>query len=101
MFVLIHVDALGPYNVETHGKHRYFINIMDDYSRAIRIHLLQSKSNAFDLLKSFIFLVSMQFNKSIKAVRSDNAYELSSSIKGKMFFASQGIFHQTSCPHTP
>ncbi|XP_075081186.1 uncharacterized protein LOC142166285 [Nicotiana tabacum] len=33
--------------------------------------------------------------------RSDNAYELGSSIEAKTFFADNGILHQTTIPHTP
>ncbi|XP_075095221.1 uncharacterized protein LOC142173515 [Nicotiana tabacum] len=37
---------------------------------------------------------------SVKTLRSDNAFELGS-VEDVSFLSSQGIIHQTSCPHTP
>lgn len=61
-----------------------------------------AKSNAFDMLKSFVTMVETHFNTTIKTVRSNNALELGSSSTGsKILFQKKGIIHQTSCPHTP
>ncbi|XP_019238179.1 PREDICTED: uncharacterized protein LOC109218281 [Nicotiana attenuata] len=57
IFELLHVDLWGPYHVPTHDKHKYFITIVDDYSRSTWTHLLSSKSNAIDILKNFMNLV--------------------------------------------
>lgn len=100
-FQLIHVDTWGPYHSPTSGGARYFLTIVDDYTRATWTHLLGSKSSAFDLLKAFIAMVDTHFSFKIQSVRSDNALELGSSTYGSKFFTEKGIIHQTSCLHTP
>ncbi|XP_019261390.1 PREDICTED: uncharacterized protein LOC109239298 [Nicotiana attenuata] len=86
-FQLIHVDLRGPYHTLTYNGFRYFLTIVDDFTRATWTHLLSTKSNAFTLLKSFIFLVQNQFHSSVKTLRSDNAFELGSSAEATSFFS--------------
>lgn len=49
-FELIHLDVWGPYRVSTRYKHRYFLTIVDDYSRATWVHLMKCKSESFNLM---------------------------------------------------
>ncbi|XP_060201819.1 uncharacterized protein LOC132630248 [Lycium barbarum] len=49
----------------------------------------------------FSKMKSIPLHVFIQAVRSDNAFELRSSNEAIQFFSTHGIFHQTSCPHTP
>ena len=100
-FDLIHIDTWGPYNTKTYDGFSYFLTIVDDYSRTTWSHLLSTKSNAFSVLKGFIAMVQTQFGKSIKMIRSDNAYELGSSKEASQFFQEKGIIHQTSCRSSP
>ncbi|XP_019238625.1 PREDICTED: uncharacterized protein LOC109218705 [Nicotiana attenuata] len=100
-FQLIHIDTWGPYHTPTSSCSRYFLTIVDDFSRATWTHLLGSKSNAFSMLKSFLAMVKTQFNTTVQTIRSDNALELGSILVGSSFFSQQGIIHQTTCPHTP
>ncbi|KAK9682189.1 hypothetical protein RND81_10G056600 [Saponaria officinalis] len=46
-FELIHMDIWGPYGVPYKGHYRYFLTIVDDYSRATWVYLLKFKSDAF------------------------------------------------------
>lgn len=100
-FELIHVDLWGPYSVPTYNKQKYFIPIVDDFTRTTWTHLLSSKSSAFDIIKQFLALISTQFHCTVKTVRTDNALELGLSKDATQFFLSKGVIHQTSCPHTP
>ena len=50
--------------------------------------------------KSFFNEIKNQFGKTIKIFRSDNAKEYFST-KLSSFLSSQGILHQSTCPHTP
>lgn len=52
-FELLHVDVWGPFMVKTLGGERYFLTIVDDYSRFTWIHLMRSKSNTQQLIKNF------------------------------------------------
>jgi len=58
---MIHVDISGPYANPTYDGYKYFITIIDDYSRATWTHLLSNKPNAFPILKSFISFIQTQF----------------------------------------
>lgn len=76
IFELIHIDTWGPYRIPTHDEHKYFLTIVDDYSRGTWTFLLTTKSNAFLVLKQFLSMVDRQFGVKIKRIRSDNALEL-------------------------
>ena len=100
-FKLVHVDTWGPYHTKTHTGHRYFLTIVDDYTRATWTHLIVTKDEAATLLKAFVKMAKTQFDKVVKIIRSNNALELSKSYEVLEFFAEYGINHQTSCVHTP
>ncbi|XP_075076668.1 uncharacterized protein LOC107795030 [Nicotiana tabacum] len=101
VFDLIHIDTSGPYKSNTYNGFRYFLTIVDDYSRGTWAFLLSSKSNAFSMLKSFLSMVARQFNANVKMIRSDNALELGKGTQEATFLASEGIVHQVSCVATP
>lgn len=74
------MDIWGPYGHATHDGYKYFLTIVDDYSRGTWVYLMSSKSNVFSLLKSFVSLVENQFATTIKRVRTDNGLEFKESI---------------------
>ena len=76
---------------------KFFLTIVDDYSRATWVYLMKHKSEARSFLIQFINLTENQFNKRVKTVRSDNGSEFECSD----FYSSKGILHQTSCINTP
>ncbi|XP_010526680.1 PREDICTED: uncharacterized protein LOC104804180 isoform X2 [Tarenaya hassleriana] len=96
-FELLHVDVWGPCSEISTDGHRFFLSIVDDYSRCTWVYLLKSKSDVLQKFPEFVSFVENQFNASIKCVRSDNAPELGF----KSLFAKKGILHQFSCPYTP
>ena len=100
-FELVHVDTWGPYHTKTYSGHRFFLTIVDDYTRATLTHLMVTKDEAFDLIKSFVRIVHTQFSGIVKIIRTDNALQLGKSNVALDFFASTGIIQQTSCIQTP
>nr|XP_016456703.1 PREDICTED: uncharacterized protein LOC107780652 [Nicotiana tabacum] len=100
-FQLVHIDLCGLYHTATYNEFRYFLTIVDDYSRVTWTHLLSCKGNAFSIIKSFIAMVCTQFYASIETIRTDNAFELGSAHSHASYLTSLGISHQISCPHTP
>ncbi|KAK9061911.1 hypothetical protein SSX86_019095 [Deinandra increscens subsp. villosa] len=100
-FEIIHIDTWGPYSVPTYNGHKYFLTIVDDFTRTTWTHLLSTKSNAFSVLQSFIEMVSTQYNTKVKCVRSDNAFELGSGSVQSAYLKSKGILHQTCCVGVP
>ena len=44
LFDLVHCELLGPFSVPTIEGYKYFLTILDDYSRCTWVYLLKSKS---------------------------------------------------------
>jgi len=100
-FELIHFDTWGPYHTKTYLGHRFFLTIMDDYTKTIWTHLMVTKDEALGLFQSFVAMAHTQFSCKVKTIRSDNALELTKSTVALEFFTSTRILHQTSCMQTP
>ena len=60
-FELIHVDIWGSYHIPALNGARYFLTIVDDYSRCTWVYLLNTKSDTHTFLTTFINLVETQF----------------------------------------
>ena len=91
------MDIWGPFSKSSIHGHRYFLTILDDFSRYTWVVLLKSKSEVKTHVQNFINLIENQFETKIKCIRSDNGPEFFL----KEFFSSKGIIHQTSCVYTP
>lgn len=90
----------STYKVCTRQFFRYFLTIVDDFSRVIWVHLLRQKSDAFEAIKEFVCMVGRQYERKVKVIRSNNALEFDDK-SCKTFFLEQGIVHQTSCVDRP
>lgn len=71
----------------------YFFAILDDYSRAICVYLIVEKSEFTLVLKEYFAMIRIQFNKSVKVMKSDNDREFFCS---KQYFLESDILHQTT-----
>lgn len=96
---LIHLDVWGPYKVLV-GGFRFFLIIVDDFTKATWVYLLKSKSDVLFCFQEFHALLENQFGIKIKTIRSDNGSEFVN-FNMKTFLERMGIVHQTSCVHTP
>ncbi|KAL2939151.1 Retrovirus-related Pol polyprotein from transposon TNT 1-94 [Bienertia sinuspersici] len=99
-FELIHLDTWGPYRIQSRQGYRYFLTIVDDYSRTTWVHLMKTKDEAPDIIEKFINMASTQFGNRVKKIRSDNALEFEDK-QCRHIFQKQGINHETSCVDTP
>ncbi|XP_074298267.1 uncharacterized protein LOC141629108 [Silene latifolia] len=75
-FELINIDLWSPYHTSTYNGYKYFLTIVDDFTRCTWTHLLSCKGNEFVFVKSFINMVATQFDRKVRIIRSDNAFEL-------------------------
>ncbi|GJW60856.1 ribonuclease H-like domain-containing protein [Tanacetum coccineum] len=72
---LVHLDLWGPYKVSSKEGYKYFLTIVDDFSRAVWTFLMKSKTDVYENIVNFVNLIYNQFNKRIKVLRSDNGTE--------------------------
>nr|GFA22184.1 ribonuclease H-like domain-containing protein [Tanacetum cinerariifolium] len=79
---LIHLDVWRPYNVVSRKGFRYFLTVVDDFSKAVWVYLLKTKDEVFDMFVSFYKLILTQFDKKIKIMRLS-----SSALNGKSPFS--------------
>jgi transposase InsO family protein len=96
-FELLHLDIWGPLAIQSIHGHKYFLTIVDDYSRYVWIVLLKSKSEVSLHVQNFITLIETQHHITPKTLRTDNGPEFYL----PAFYASKGIIHQKSCVETP
>ncbi|GJZ60970.1 retrotransposon protein, putative, ty1-copia subclass [Tanacetum coccineum] len=65
----------GPSRVESMSGCRYFLSIVDDYSRRVWVHFLRHKNEAFSKFKEWKQLVENQTGRKLKKLRTDNGLE--------------------------
>nr|GEX04913.1 ribonuclease H-like domain-containing protein [Tanacetum cinerariifolium] len=97
---VVHLDVWGPYKVTSREGCKYFLTIMDDYSRDVWLYLLKHKSKVYSNILLFHSHLKTQFNKTVKAFRSDNMTEFVNH-NFDHFCKENGIIHQTTCAYTP
>jgi len=68
---LIHVDVWGPYSLSSIHGQKYFLTIVDDYSRYTWVFPLKQKSEVVKILENFVVFIQTQFETPIKVIRSD------------------------------
>jgi len=72
---MIHTDIWGPFSIPPIHGHKYFLTMVDDYSRHTWGFHMRSKSETKNLLLNFVIYVKNQFEKHIKIIRSGNGPE--------------------------
>ncbi|XP_075478726.1 uncharacterized protein LOC142519566 [Primulina tabacum] len=92
--------SAGPFNTPTHHGKRFFITIVDDFTRSTWVYLMHSKLDVLPLIKRFLIFIKTQFSADVKTIRTDNAMEFCQQ-ECSAIFHSLGILHQRSCPYTP
>ena len=89
-FDLVHCDLWGPFFKATNEGYKYFLTIVDDFSRYTWVYLLIHKSETGSLIPQFAAMVETQFGKKLKCIRSDNGTEfyLKDFFQKQWYFAS-------------
>jgi len=62
IFYLLHMDIWGPLVITSVDGHKYFLIVVDDFSRHTWIFLLKTELEVQSYIKSFITLVETQFS---------------------------------------
>ena len=95
-FELIHMDIWGPCTISMNGF-KYFLTIVDDYSRYTWVILLPDKTSVRKHIIDFVTKIETHFHTVIKNIRTDNGPEFLM----HDFYSTKGITHQTTCTYTP
>lgn len=99
-FELVHMDVWGPYSEPSLTGTNYMLTVVDNFTRATWVYLLQHKFQVTAFFSTFLNTVLNQFEAKVKIVRTDNGCEF----VNNNFLAllnSHGIIHQKSCPYMP
>ncbi|MCH83329.1 gag-protease polyprotein, partial [Trifolium medium] len=97
---LLHMDLMGPMQLESIGGKRYALVVVDDFSRYTWIEFLKEKSETFGIFRELCLQVQNEKSTTVVKIRSDHGREF----ENGMFYelcASEGIKHEFSSPITP
>ncbi|GJS97841.1 retrovirus-related pol polyprotein from transposon TNT 1-94 [Tanacetum coccineum] len=72
---LLHMDLFGPVSPMFINHEKYTLVIVDEYSRYTWVHFLRKKSQAPEMIMSFIRMVENQNDVKVKQIRNDNGIE--------------------------
>ncbi|CAI7774644.1 unnamed protein product [Closterium sp. NIES-53] len=102
----LHVDVWGPARVTGQGRERYFLLVVDDYTRYTMVFPLRSKGEVPDVLIPWIRTVRLQlrehFGTDLPDLRlhSDRGGEFSSDLL-RDFCRGEGILQTFTLPDSP
>lgn len=95
---LVHTDLAGPIDPISKDGHRFALSFTDDFSSAVFVYFLKSKSDTVCATEKFL-ADTAPYGK-IKCIRSDNGTEFMSK-DFKTLLNKNGIRHETSAPYSP
>lgn len=97
---LLHTDLCGPLSVPSLGGSRYFVTLLDDYSKLSTVLPIKSKSDTAKAVMHAINLLENQSGHRLQRLRSDNGSEYINSTLDT-YLRSKGIQLETSVRYTP
>ncbi|CAI7856789.1 unnamed protein product, partial [Closterium sp. NIES-54] len=102
----LHMDVWGPARVRGQGHERYFLLVVDDYSRYTTVFPLRSKGDVAEVLIDWIRAARLQLRERfgsdfpVLRLHSDRGREFSSARLGA-FCRAQGIHQTFTLPASP
>ena len=97
---LIHGDLCGPISPPTPAGNKYFMLLVDDFTRMMWVYMLKSKEDALMNLKCFKALVEKDGKPGIQVFRTDRGGEFCSHDFTK-FCEEAGILRHFTAPYSP
>jgi hypothetical protein len=74
----VHTDLVGPTRTKGLKGERYFMLLVDDYTRMTTVFFLKNKSEDFEKFKIYKEMIENEMDSIIKCLRSDNGGEFTS-----------------------
>ncbi|CAI7846441.1 unnamed protein product [Closterium sp. NIES-54] len=102
----LHMDVWGPARVSGQGRERYFLLVVDDYTRYTTVFPLRSKGQVVDVLIPWIRAVRLQLRErfhqdlSVPRLHSDRGVEFFSDLL-REFCHGEGILQSFTLPDSP
>jgi transposase InsO family protein len=97
---IVHTDLVGPTTTKGLKGEKYFMLLVDDYTRMTAVFFLRNKLEAFENFKVYKEFVENEMDSKIKCLRYDNGGEFTS--KEFMDYCSKhGIKRQFFVAKTP
>ncbi|GFT04117.1 retrovirus-related Pol polyprotein from transposon TNT 1-94 [Trichonephila clavipes] len=90
---LLHMDLCGPMPTESQGGNKYFLSIIDDYSRKVTVFPIRNKSDVFHTFIRFQKRAERFLCKKVIAVRTDGGLEFCNKDMDN-FLTELGIKHE-------
>ncbi|GKD22355.1 retrovirus-related pol polyprotein from transposon TNT 1-94 [Tanacetum coccineum] len=97
---LLYMDLFGPVSPMSINHEKYTLVIVDEYSRYTWVHFLRKKSQAPEIIMSFIRMVENQNDVKVKQIRTDNGTEFRNH-ELESFCDEKEISQNFSSPYTP
>ncbi|GFW57313.1 retrovirus-related Pol polyprotein from transposon TNT 1-94 [Trichonephila clavipes] len=96
----LHMDLCGPMPTESQGGNKYFLSIIDDYSRKVTVFPIRNKSDVFHTFIRFQKRAERFLSKKVIAVRTDGGLEFCNKDMDN-FLTELGIKHEVTNSYTP
>jgi len=97
---LVHGDLCGPITPPTPSGNRYFLLMVDDYSRYMWVALLPSKDEAASAIKRIQAAAERKTGKKLLALRTDRGGEFAAADFVE-YCAQLGLRRELTAPHSP
>lgn len=96
---LIYGDVCDSKRDPTHGRSRYFVTFINDFSQFYYIFLLKTKNGILQKFKVYKAEIENQTKKMIKILRYDRGEY--TSIELNLFCEEHRIIHENTAPYSP
>jgi transposase InsO family protein len=97
---IVHTDLVGPNTTKGLKGERYFMLLVDDYTRMNAVCFLKNKSEDFENFKIYKEMVENEMDSRIKCLRYDNGGEFTSK-EFRDYCSNHGIKRQFSIARIP
>lgn len=97
---IIHADVCGPMEVRSVGGSKYFLVLVDDYTKMAFVYFMKTKDEVFNHFRDFMNMAENHKERKIKTLRTDNGGEFCG-LEFERLLNRNGIIHQKTTPYTP
>ncbi len=97
---LVHGDLCGPISPTTPSGKKYFLLLVDDYSRYMWVALLATKDAAPEAIKNIQAIAERKSGRKLRALRTDRGGEFTSG-DFTSYCVELGVRRELTAPYTP